>query len=307
MKKPIALSLLALVFATPSMVHAGKFEAHFEHPCEIAYYRYMLEEASHEKYLKCLKAFPNKTKLLKSVEKYDRALEKRIKKVEKIVEERELAAKEKRAAKYVKTFTMEDMLDSDNNPLGIPYAAEVVRYKNNGKIETEEVDEEKICKELGFESAVEGSVKKSRRFDDGIKADREEAPKQVYEIYSSWGSKKVRVLSLDAFRNRDHGLAFSYFMELGCERNLKDGEEIQDFVVDIELIKRQVEREIDAPELTHDMKKIMGMLENTDNGNRDEDEDRYGERREEREEDEEEEWTPTNHGGSEFQIGGTSK
>tara|TARA_R110002072_G_scaffold534_2_gene3585 strand:+ start:120187 stop:121080 length:894 start_codon:yes stop_codon:yes gene_type:complete len=202
-------------------------------------------------YQTCIAQF-GKSKKIKTYEEYKADLEKWEKEVEEALAKKKDKLEEE-ASKVVRVeFKKEDLMSHPDNFLKMPYVASFVTYKN-GKAEKEEVDKDLICKQLGFETSLSHSA--SRIFDDGRKADRDNAPKavRVYEKGFFGKKEKADVFDLKDFNSRDHGLAFNVLESIKCERKRKKGEEVSEFEIDMDELKRIIEQEMKAPELDEDV------------------------------------------------------
>lgn len=278
MKNLLLTGLLAL---TGTSVMAS-----FDHPCEIIYYEINKKNNTSgytmEDFLTCKDQFGD-TRLIRKAEKYKKQAEERLSEIERKVEESAAVARGERAGKIIKHFSLEDMIESKKNVLGVPYASYVWLAD---KDKTYETKPDIICGALGFDKAL--SSRQSQQFSSGSRDQLKDAPDRIFEFRdNTWSKDETIVHTLNKERpSRNTRMYFKYFTEITCEREIKAGETVQDFDLDMDAIMAAVEREVDAPDLDDDVRRILSLNPEVSNAGRKSSQDMIeGER--------EEEWTPT--------------
>lgn len=253
MKTLIGLTL-AMVTIVPVSAQS------FTHPCEIIYYEINKKENTSgytmDDFLTCKKEFGT-TKLITRAEKYKKSVADRVDEVEKRILESEAVARGERAGKIVQTFDLRGMSRHPKNVLRIPFASEVW---DADKDKTYKTSPDKVCKKLGFESSVASA--ESAQISAGNRNALRDAPERILEMRAAGFLRNAEdiVYTFDAERpSHNKRIMFRYFTEITCERTLAEGETIQDFEIDIEAIRRQVERDVKAPDLDDDVKAILSI------------------------------------------------
>lgn len=274
--------------------------ASFEHPCEIIYWEINKKNNTSgytmEDYLHCKDQFGD-TKLIRKAEKYKKEAADRLAEIERKVQESAAVARGERAGKIIQHFDMEQMMEKQVN--GAAFAAFVGFADDVGGIKkANEIEPKTVCMQLGFTDAV--SSTKSRRLSAGNRSqlrDQEGLPEAIFGVVKegTFSSKKPRVFTLNKDRpSRNARIFFEYYTSIACEREIKAGESVQEFDIDIEKIMRAVEKEVDAPDLDDDVKRILSLgPEIADKGRRSSEDRIEGERYEE--------WQP-NIGGDDFFV-----
>ena len=251
-------TLIGLTFA---MVTLGPVMAtDFTHPCEIIYYEINKKNNTSgytmDDFLTCKKEFGT-TKLIKKAEEYKKSVADRVDEVERRIIESQEAARGERAGKIVQTYDLRGMSRHPKNILRMPFASHVWDAE---KDKTYETPADKVCEKLGFDSAVASS--ESALISAGDREALREAPERILEMRQAALFRKAEdiVYTFNAERpSRNKRIMFRYFTELTCERQVQAGEQIQDFEIDIEAIRRQVERDVDAPDLDADVRAILSI------------------------------------------------
>ena len=253
MKTLIGLTL-ALVTIVPVSAQS------FTHPCEIIYYEINKRDNTSgytmDDFLTCKKEFGT-TKLIKRAEKYKQSVADRVDEVERRILESEAAARGERAGKIIQSFDLRGMSRHPKNILRIPFASHVW---DANKDKTYKTPADAVCKKLGFESSVTSS--ESALISAGDREALRDAPERILEMRQSGFLRNAEdiVYTFNAERpSRNKRIMFKYFTEISCERQVAEGEQIQDFEIDIEAIRRQVERDVDAPDLDDDVRAILSI------------------------------------------------
>lgn len=251
-----ALMAATFVLITSASVQA----ANFDHPCEVVYYEINKKESTSgytmEDLLTCKEQFGT-TKLIKKAEAYKKSIADRLEEVEKRIKESEAAARGERAGKIIRTFDLDQMTNHRSNILRVPFTSYVHLTKKDKEYET---SADKVCEKLGFESAVSSS--QSETIAARSMSEIQNAPERVLEMRPGgfFRSAKDIVHTINKKRpSKNDWMEFRYFTEISCERTLKEGEVAQDFEIDIEAIRRQVEKDIAAPELDRDVRAILSI------------------------------------------------
>ncbi len=251
-----ALMAAALVMVSGASVQA----ASFEHPCEIVYYELNKKENTSgytmEDFLTCKEQFGT-TKLIKRAEEYKKTVADRLEEVERRIEESEAVARGERAGKIVQSFDLDQMLNHPKNLLRVPFTGFVRLTKKDKEYET---SADKVCETLGFEKAITST--QSQRINARSMRDLENAPERVFEMRPAALFRKAKdiVHTFNRERpSRNDWMEFSYYTNISCEREIAAGERVQDFEIDVEAIRRQVERDISAPDLDSDVRAILSI------------------------------------------------
>ncbi len=239
--------------------------APFDHPCEVLYWKMNREEDSSQRELlnrrfsTCVDQF-GETKLIKEAKQYLRDSVDHAEEVEKKVEEQVEIAKGQRSGKIVKELDSEEILNHENNPLGAPLVSDSEIFKN-GKIKKYETTPDQVCKYLGYDKSID--YRKSNLFDSGSRSDRKEMPAEALELRKKGffgGFKTEPIVHRVAERNNlDYGFAYRYYTKLSCEREIKEGESIQDFDIDINEIERVVSAQLEPPHLDEEVARILSL------------------------------------------------
>lgn len=260
--KTLSLSLLVMgmgLFA-PSLQAAP-----FDHPCEVLYWKMNKEtdrskkELLQTRFSTCVDQF-GETKLIKEAKQYLRDSVDHAKEVERKVEEQVEIAKGKRSGKIVTELDESEILNHEKNPLGAPLVSDSEIFEN-GKIKKYETTPDQICKYLGYDKSVD--YRKSDLFDSGKRSDRNKMPEEALELRKKgiWGGFKTEpIVHRVADRNRlSYGFAYRYYTKLSCEREIKEGESIQDFDIDINEIERVISSQLEPPHLDEDVARILSL------------------------------------------------
>jgi hypothetical protein len=245
---------LAMVITVPVSAQS------FTHPCEVIYYEINKKNNTSgytmSDFLNCKEEFGT-TKLIKKAEKYKKSVADRVDEVERRIIEAQETARGERAGKIVQSYDLRGMSRHPKNILRVPFASHVWDAE---KDKTYETPADKVCQKLGFESAVASS--ESALISAGDREALRDAPEKILEMRQPALFRKAKdiVYSFNAERpSRNKRIMFRYFTEITCERQVQEGEQIQDFELDIEAIRRQVERDTEAPELDDDVKAILSI------------------------------------------------
>lgn len=251
-----ALFLATLVFFASASAQAARFD----HPCEIVYYEINKKNNTsgytREDFLTCKKEFGT-TKLIKKAEEYRKTIADRLDEVERRIKESEAAARGERAGKIIRSFDLDGMINHKKNLLRVPFTSFVRLTKKDKEYET---SADKVCEKLGFEK----SVTSSESGDIAARSMREikDAPARVLEMRPAGVFRKAKdiVHTINKTRpSQNEWMEFRYFTEISCERQVKEGEQVQDFEIDVEAIRRQVEKDISAPDLDDDVRAILSI------------------------------------------------
>lgn len=250
-----------LMVATLVMITAASVQAaRFDHPCEIVYYEINKKENTSgytmDDFLTCKEQFGT-TKLIEKAEKYKKKIADRLEEVERRIKESEAVARGERAGKIVRSFDLDQMINHKKNILRMPFTSFVRLTKKDKEYET---SADKVCEKLGFDK----SVASAESGDIAARSMREikDAPARVLEMRPAGFFRKAKdiVHTFNKDRpSRNDWMEFRYFTEVSCERQLKEGEIAQDFEIDIDAIRHQVERDISAPELDRDVRAILSI------------------------------------------------
>jgi hypothetical protein len=275
--------------------------ASFDHPCEIIYWEINKKNNTSgykmEDYLTCKDQFGD-TKLIRKAEKYKKEAADRLAEIQAKVEESAAVARGERSGKIIQHFNMEEMMSKQIN--GAAYAAFVGFSDGFGGIEkANEIEPKTVCTQMGFDDAV--SSTKSGRLSAGNRSqlrDQEDLPEAIFGVVKEKGlfaSAKPRTFTINKDRpSRNARIFFEYYTSIACERTIKPGETVQDFDIDIDRIMAAVEREVAAPKLDDDVKRILSLgPEIANNARKSSEESIEGERYEE--------WEP-NIGGDDFFV-----
>lgn len=286
------IGLLAILISVPY----AQAET-FSHPCEQVYYDLHTKEddsAFDLNYLlNCQDTF-GESKTIKKAEEHKRALEDRLDKVEKRIQERIAVAKGDRQGKLVRTFDVEDMKSHPKNVLRDAIAKKVIVINTDDSRKEHEISDNHVCKFFGYDKATNSMV--SREVFARSSEKMETAPKTLLEFRKTgvFGLGKVEPKRYD-FEKKKPYMYFSYFTSLTCERNVQDGDVIEDFEIDVESVRAQVEAEIKYPEADEDVLRILGMSRSAAE-EIDDFQATYGEQ------EEEESWKAPSVGGDDFFI-----
>lgn len=272
------------------------FAAPFDHPCEIVYYEINKSNNTSgytmEDYLTCKDQFGD-TKLIRKAEKYKEESQAYLSELDKRIEESKAVARGERAGKIIQSFDLEQMMAKNIN--GAAYASFVGFVNDNGEIKREnKIEAKEVCGYLGFDDAV--ASRSSQRISAGNRSQLQEEgiPDAIFGVVKEklFGSKQPRTFELNKQRpSRNARIFFEYFESVTCERVIKAGEDVQEFELDIEAIRRAVENDLDAPDLDEDVKLILSLGVTVSNENRDGGNKGLGEVEEEVSEDEN--WEPS--------------
>ena len=244
--------------------------APFDHPCEVLYWKMNREEDASQRDLlerrfsTCVDQF-GETKLIKEAKDYLRESNDYAVEVEKKIEEQAKIARGERAGKIVKEISEEEISNHENNPLGSPLVSEAIIYEGR-KPKTHETSADAACKYLGYDKST--SSTQSRSFDNGSYKDREVMPEEVLELRKGgfFNGYKTEPIVHRARRHNelDYGIAFRYFTSLTCEREVKEGESIQNFDLDMDEIGRAVRSQMDPPQLDDEVARILSLNRTND-------------------------------------------
>ncbi len=260
--KTLSLSLLAMGIGlwTPSIQAAP-----FDHPCEVLYWKMNKEEDSSQRSLlnrrfsTCVDQF-GETKLIKEAKEYLRDSVDHEAKVEEQVQEQIEIAKGKRSGKIVVELSEEEIINHENNPLGAPLVSDSEIFEK-GKIKTYETSADNVCKYLGYDKSIDH--RKSDLYDSGKRSDRSEMPAEALELRKKGffgGFKTEPIVHRVADRKKlSYGFAYRYYTSISCEREIKEGEDMQDFDIDINEITRVVNAKMEPPKLKDDVARILSL------------------------------------------------
>ncbi len=233
----------------------------FSHPCEQVYYDLHTKQDDSKfdlKYLmNCQDTF-GESDVIKKAEAHKRALDDRLEKVEKRIQERIEVAKGERQGKLVRTFSLEDIKNHPKNVLRDAIAKKVIVINTDDSQKEHEISDNYVCKFLGYDKATNSMVS-SEVFARSTKK-METAPKTLLEFRKTglFNLGKVEPTRYDFEAKRPY-MYFSYFTSLTCEKQVVDGDVIEDFEIDIEAVRAQVETEIKYPEADEDVLRILGL------------------------------------------------
>lgn len=253
------LTLAALFVMTVGSVQAARFD----HPCEIIYYEINKKENTSgytmEDFLTCKEEFGT-TKLIKKAEKYKKSVADRLEEVERRITESEAVARGERAGKVIQSFDLDELVNHRKNVLRVPFTSYVLLTKKDKEYKT---SPDTVCEKLGFLKSV--AHQESKQIAARSMSEIKNAPERVLEMRPSglFRNAKDIVHTINRERpSRNEWMEFRYFTSISCEREIKEGEVVQDFEIDVEGIRRQVERDLSAPDLDDDVRAILSIGRN---------------------------------------------
>lgn len=233
----------------------------FTHPCEVIYYEINKGEDNTSNYtmedfLICKEQFGT-TRLIKKAEKYKESVALRVDEVEKKILETQAVARGERAGKIIQVFDYDAIVNSRKNIMKAPLTSSIW-FADNDK--TYETKPDKVCEFLGYEKSLSSSV--SEQISSGNREALKDAPDRIFEMRPARGfsNAKNNVYDLNKVRpSHNVRMIFQYYTSITCERTILQGEIPQDFELDIEAIRAQVERSVDAPNLDEEVKEILSI------------------------------------------------
>ncbi len=262
---------MSLFFMGLGIFSPGIQAAPFDHPCEVLYWKMNREEDASKRDLlerrfsTCVDQF-GETKLIKEAKDYLRDINDYSVKVEKKIEEQAAIARGERAGKVVQSLSSEEINNHEKNPFGAPLVSEALIYEGKRNPTKHETDADAACKYLGYDKSTAST--QSRRFDNGVRKDREEMPEEVLELRKGGffsGYKQEPIVHNAKDHNKlDYGIAFRYFTSLTCEREVKEGEAIQNFNLDMDEIGRAVRSQMNPPKLDDEVARILSLNRTND-------------------------------------------
>lgn len=261
--KTLTLSLLAMGMGLFAPVLQA---APFDHPCEVLYWKMNREddvakrELLNRRFSTCVDQF-GETDLIKEAKEYLRKSADHEAAVEKKIKEQIEIAKGERSGQIIKKLTLDEIINSEKNPLGTPLVSNATIYKAGEDPEKYETSADEICKYLGYEKGV--NFTKSATLDNGDRSDREKMPEEVLELrkggfFSGYKIKPIVHRAKNA-NQLDYGIAFSYYTSLTCERKIKKGEAIQNFDINLAEITSVVNSKMQPPHLDDEVARILSL------------------------------------------------
>jgi hypothetical protein len=233
----------------------------YTHPCEVIYYEINkgtenTSNFSMEDFLICKEEFGT-TRLITKAERYKGSVADRVDEVEKRILESQAVARGERSGKIVQSYDYDQLMNHRKNILKAPLTSSIW-FADKDK--TYETSADKVCEFLGFEKSVTSS--QSARISSGDRDALRDAPDRIFEMRPARGfsGPKNNVYDLNKVRpSHNVRMIFQYYTSVTCERQILQGEIPQDFELDIEAIRAQVERDVNAPKLDEEVKDILSI------------------------------------------------
>lgn len=250
----------AMAFALPAAAQS------FTHPCEVIYYEINKRENTSgytmDDFLTCKKEFGT-TRLIDRAEEYKKSVTDRVDEVARRQAEMVEVARGERSGKIVQSFDLRGISRHPENTMRMPFAS-YVDDRSNNRSKVYETPAELVCKKLGYEKAISSS--QSPLISAGDLNELKNHPERILELrkkrFASQNNPNRNPI-VHSFNSESHRgnplILFRYFTAITCERTLAEGEQVQDFELDIEAIRRQVERDVEAPELDDDVRAILSI------------------------------------------------
>ncbi len=233
----------------------------YTHPCEVIYYEINkgtenTSNFSMEDFLICKEEFGT-TRLITKAERYKGSVADRVDEVEKRILESQAVARGERSGRIVQSYDYDQLMNHRKNILKAPLTSSIW-FADKDK--TYETSADRVCEFLGFEKSVTSS--QSARISSGDREALRDAPDRIFEMRPARGfsGPKNNVYDLNKVRpSHNVRMIFQYYTSVTCERQILQGEIPQDFELDIEAIRAQVERDVNAPKLDEEVKAILSI------------------------------------------------
>jgi len=265
---------LSLLFMGLSLLGPGLQAAPFDHPCEVLYWKVNREEDPAERDLlkrrfsTCVDQF-GETDLIKEAKDYLRETNDYAADVQAKIDEQLEIAKGERAGKVVQELDEDEILNHENNPLGAPLVSRSTIFSGRKSPKEYETKADAVCKYLGYDRSTGHT--ESRQFDNGSRKDRSEMPEEVLELRRKGffgGFQQEPIVHRAADHNSlDYGIAFRYYTSLTCEREVLEGETLQNFEVDIDEVTRAVRSQMEPPKLDDEVARILSLNRSSSDAN----------------------------------------